>query len=46
MIQALAAEEVDVCIGLTDGWVAELGKKGPAAAGFSLVGTYVETPLC
>lgn len=51
MIQSLQASEIDVGIGLTEGWVAGIGKaaaeKGDArAAGYALVGTYVETPLC
>lgn len=51
MIQSLQSKEIDVGIGLTEGWVAGIGKaiaeKGDAkAAGYQLVGTYVETPLC
>ncbi|KAI9771062.1 MAG: hypothetical protein M1839_002959 [Geoglossum umbratile] len=47
MIQALRAGEIDVGIGLTEGWVAGLGKKGGDDREFyRLVGTYVETPLC
>lgn len=45
MVQALQAAEIDVGIGLTEGWVAGLGKLRADAA-FSLVGTYVESPLC
>ena len=45
MVQALKGNELDVGIGLTEGWVAALGKQG-RDAGFKLVGTYVETPLC
>ena len=45
MVQALKAAELDVGIGLTEGWVAALGKQGKEA-GFKFVGTYVETPLC
>ncbi|KAK0716115.1 hypothetical protein B0H67DRAFT_601465 [Lasiosphaeris hirsuta] len=50
MITALRAGEIDVGIGLTEGWVAGLGK-GDARpefgdGGYRLVGTYVETPLC
>ena len=45
MVQALKACELDVGIGLTEGWVAALGKQGKEA-GFKLVGTYVDTPLC
>jgi len=48
MITALRAGEIDIGIGLTEGWVAGLGK--PASeigdGGYRLVGTYVETPLC
>lgn len=57
MVTALRAGEIDVGIGLTEGWVAGLGKaqeqgkeEGKKGAevdgGFRLVGTYVETPLC
>jgi hypothetical protein len=53
MITSLRANEIDIGIGLTEGWIAGLGKKKDAAtgearaeAGYSLVGTYVETPLC
>lgn len=39
---------VDVAVGLTEGFVADLGKAKAAgkSAGYGLVGTYVETPLC
>lgn len=47
MITALRADEIDVGIGLTEGWVAGLGKEdAPSDGGYRLVGTYVETPLC
>ncbi|ROW09284.1 hypothetical protein VPNG_05829 [Cytospora leucostoma] len=46
MITALRAGEIDVGIGLTEGWVAGLGKEEQGAGGYQLVGTYVETPLC
>ncbi|KAK4033270.1 hypothetical protein C8A01DRAFT_19772 [Parachaetomium inaequale] len=49
MITALRSGEIDVGIGLTEGWVAGLGKAqeaGDRDGGFRLVGTYVETPLC
>ncbi|OCL13609.1 periplasmic binding protein-like II [Glonium stellatum] len=52
MVQALRAGEIDVGVGLTEGWVAALGKAqasknpSPSDAGFKVVGTYVETPLC
>ncbi|KAF2754791.1 periplasmic binding protein-like II [Pseudovirgaria hyperparasitica] len=43
MIQSLRAAEIDVGVGLTEGWVAGLAKP---EKGYKLVGTYVETPLC
>jgi hypothetical protein len=46
MITALRDNEIDVGIGLTEGWVAGLGKDGVTDGGYSIVGTYVETPLC
>lgn len=47
MITALQADEIDIGIGLTEGWVAGLGKEDVAGdGGYRLVGTYVETPLC
>lgn len=50
MITALRAGDIDVGIGLTEGWVAGLGKEDAVAnggdGGYRLVGTYVETPLC
>lgn len=48
MITALRAREIDVGIGLTEGWVAGLGKvqESEGDGGYRLVGTYVETPLC
>ncbi|KAH0545268.1 hypothetical protein FGG08_000567 [Glutinoglossum americanum] len=47
MIQALKAGEIDVGIGLTEGWVAGLGKEGvDDKERYRIVGTYVETPLC
>ena len=45
MISSLQSLELDVAIGLTEGFIATLGNHG-YAAGFKLVGTYVETPLC
>ena len=53
MITSLRAEEIDVAIGLTEGWIAGLGHKKDVAtdemleseAGYSLVGTYVDTKL-
>ncbi len=45
MIQAIKKAEIDVGIGLTEAWVAGLGKE-KEKAGYKLVGTFVETPLC
>lgn len=41
------ADKIDVAIGLTEGFVADLGKSRAAAQkpGYGLVGTYVESPL-
>ena len=47
MITSLREDKIDVAIGLTEGWVAELGKrKAGDSGGFKIVGTYVESPLC
>lgn len=48
MITSLQSKEIDIGIGLTEGWVAGLGKAIAEGkdAGYKLVGTYVETPLC
>ena len=46
MITSLRANEIDIGIGLTEGWVAGLGKAVEGAGGYKIVGTYVETPLC
>ena len=48
MINALQSNEIDIGIGLTEGWIAGLGKAHTEArdAGYKLVGRYVETPLC
>ncbi|MCJ1419950.1 hypothetical protein MMC32_006306 [Xylographa parallela] len=47
MITSLRADEIDVGIGLTEGWVAGLGKpSADAGGGYKIVGTYVDTPLC
>ena len=48
MVAALQSGEIDVGVGLTEGWIAALGKAQAAQqdAGFRVVGTYVETPLC
>lgn len=48
MITSLQSNEIDIGIGLTEGWIAGLGKAHAESrdAGYRLVGTYVETPLC
>ena len=48
MITSLQSNEIDVGIGLTEGWVAGLGKAQVESrdAGYRMVGTYVKTPLC
>jgi hypothetical protein len=49
MITAIRGGEIDVGVGLTEGWIAGLGKSqesGDQDGGYRLVGTYVETPLC
>lgn len=47
MITSLRSGEIDIGIGLTEGWVAGLGKEGQDGdGGYRIVGTYVETPLC
>ena len=48
MITSLQSNEVDIAIGLTEGWIAGLGKARTENqdAGYKLVGTYVESPLC
>lgn len=53
MITSLRSREIDVGIGLTEGWVAGLGRKRDPSTnqiksgeGYKLLGTYVESPLC
>ncbi|KKA29711.1 hypothetical protein TD95_004170 [Thielaviopsis punctulata] len=47
MITSIRAGEIDVAVGLTEGWIAGLGKEDtPGDGGYRLVGTYVQTPLC
>ncbi|XWW99346.1 hypothetical protein V2A60_007355 [Cordyceps javanica] len=47
MITAIRAKEIDIGIGLTEGWIAGLGKEDlEGDGGYRLVGTYVDTPLC
>ena len=45
MVQSLKSSEIDIGVGLTEGWVAALGKKETAGA-FKIIGTYVKSPLC
>ena len=46
MVTSLQNDEIDVGIGLTEGWVASLGNQlGDREADFKIVGTYVESPL-
>ena len=47
MAQSLEAKDIDVGIGLTEGWVAGLAKEvREKQLPYKLAGTYVETPLC
>ncbi|KAL8827165.1 MAG: hypothetical protein Q9170_007123 [Blastenia crenularia] len=48
MITSLRAGELDIAIGLTEGWIAALASPPPSNTtnNFKLVGTYVESPLC
>jgi hypothetical protein len=47
MITSLRSGEIDIGIGLTEGWVAGLGQDNLEGDGsYKIVGTYVETPLC
>jgi ABC-type nitrate/sulfonate/bicarbonate transport system substrate-binding protein len=48
MITSLRSGEIDIGIGLTEGWVAGLGKESPSTSSldYRIIGTYVETPLC
>ena len=45
MVQALKSSQIDVGVGLTEGWVAAMGKKETAGV-FKIIGTYVKSPLC
>ena len=45
MVTSLQSNEIDIGIGLTEGWISALGKQRDAAS-FKLVGKYVQTPLC
>ena len=42
MIQAFAKGEVDAAVGLTEAWIAGIGRKEP----YRIVGSYVQSPLC
>ncbi|KAL8697667.1 MAG: hypothetical protein Q9201_007014 [Fulgogasparrea decipioides] len=52
MVNSLKAGEIDVAIGLTEGWVAALATQSQSPNqsnkenNFKIVGTYVESPLC
>jgi ABC-type nitrate/sulfonate/bicarbonate transport system substrate-binding protein len=48
MIESLKSKEIDVGIGLTEGWVAGLAKSKSEgnALPYKIVGSYVRTPLC
>jgi ABC-type nitrate/sulfonate/bicarbonate transport system substrate-binding protein len=46
MITSLREDNVDVCIGLTEGWVAGLlNDQGQKLQGYNIVGQWVENPL-
>lgn len=50
MITSLRENEIDIGIGLTEGWIAGLVgkeqlKKNEADGGYKMVGQWVETPL-
>lgn len=49
MITSLRGNEIDVAIGLTEGWVAGLTGKtqpqNPAEGGYKVVGHWVDNPL-
>ena len=50
MITSLREKEIDVAIGLTEGWVAGLAgkqqaQKDPVSGGYKVVGHWVDTPL-
>ncbi|KIW07031.1 uncharacterized protein PV09_01925 [Verruconis gallopava] len=50
MVQSFKSNDIDVGIGLTEGWVAGLGKEQVSSSQsplpYRIVGTYVSTPLC
>ena len=45
MVASLQSNDLDIALGLTEGFVRALGNQ-PGHAEFQLVGTYVESPLC
>lgn len=45
MVTSLQASEIDVGIGLTEGWVNGLARLKDSA-NFKIIGSYVKTPLC
>ena len=45
MVESLKSSELDVGVGLTEGWIAGMGRTETAGA-FKMIGTYVESPLC
>ncbi|KAF3912827.1 hypothetical protein AA313_de0202427 [Arthrobotrys entomopaga] len=45
MIQSLKSNEIDVAIGLTEGWVAGI-KGSTKASWYKVIGQYVASPLC
>ncbi|KAL8708183.1 MAG: hypothetical protein Q9225_007638, partial [Loekoesia sp. 1 TL-2023] len=54
MVTALRAGELDIAVGLTEGWIAALASSSQSSNSqlntenddFKIVGTYVESPLC
>ncbi|KXJ93350.1 hypothetical protein Micbo1qcDRAFT_161351 [Microdochium bolleyi] len=47
MIVSLRAGEIDIACGLTEAWIAGLGKTDlEGDGGYRIVGNFVETPLC
>jgi len=48
MIESLTSHEIDLAIGLTEGWVAGLAKAKSSnkPAPYKIVGSYVRSPLC
>jgi hypothetical protein len=48
MIQSLASGEIDIGIGLTEGWISGLanGKQNSSTLPYRIIGSYVASPLC